>query len=376
MLTRLYLKNFKSHRETDLKLTNLNIWAGQNGVGKSSALQSLLLLRQSHQKNRLNEGLDLNKPLCDIGVAKDALYLSAKEKMISFEIDTDIEQHLYWQFNLRDLESTFIEAVKSPQFVEFSNLSLFNDYFQYLSAARLPPQKSYLRDDYAVKQKRQLSLEKGQGELIAHFLHNYRQMPIAFSNLRHPQFKAVSVLLNQTAVWERELCPNITVHVREIGKSFKITYTLRTDNKTVKNEFSAENVGFGVTYALPIIVAVLSAEKDSLLLFENPEAHLHPHGQAKLAELIALAAHNGVQIILETHSDHIINGVLVAMKNYQTTGRGIAHDKVKIYQFDRDETTHATHAIEVPVLEGGRILRPPTGFFDQIEKDLQTLMGF
>lgn len=129
MLTRLYLKNFKSHRETDLKLAKLNIWVGQNGVGKTSALQSLLLLRQSYQKNRLREGLDLNKPLCDIGFAKDALSRFAKEKTISFELDTDAGQQLSWQFQASAPESTFLRTAYAPDSIDFSTFSLFNTHF-------------------------------------------------------------------------------------------------------------------------------------------------------------------------------------------------------------------------------------------------------
>ena len=91
---------------------------------------------------------------------------------------------------------------------------------------------------------------------------------------------------------------------------------------------------------------------------------------------MALAAQNGVQIFIETHSDHIINGTLVAIKKYQDEQRGIARDNVRIYYFDRDETRHATESITVPVLEDARITYPPTGFFDQFKKDIKTLMGF
>lgn len=376
MLTRLYLKNFKSHRETDLKLANLNLWAGQNGVGKTSALQSLLLLRQSLKNHRIQDGLDLNKPLCYIGTAKDALYQEAEESLLTIQLDSNNPWTPCWQFKPDDLESTFIEAVKLPPGDEYRSNSLFTDYFQYLSSARLSPQEFYRPDDYAVKQEHQISLEKGQGELIGHFLHHYRDRPLRLPALKHPQSKAPAKLLHQTTAWERELCPDITVHVRKVGKFYKITYSLQADKASKKNEFSAENVGFGVTYALPIIVALLSTHQKSLLLVENPEAHLHPYAQSKLAELMALAAQNGAQIIVETHSDHIVNGVLVAAKKYQETGRGIAHDKVQIYQFNRDESIHATRTIEVPVLEGGRIKYPPKGFFDQISKDRQFLMGF
>jgi len=57
MITHTTIKNFKSHRETSLSLSCLNILTGLNGVGKSSVFQALLLLRQSYLKNRLHEGI-------------------------------------------------------------------------------------------------------------------------------------------------------------------------------------------------------------------------------------------------------------------------------------------------------------------------------
>ena len=73
MITKLKIANFKSHRNTNLNASNLTVLTGVNSSGKTSVLQSLLLLRQSFLKNRLSNALDLNDPLCFIGVAGEAL---------------------------------------------------------------------------------------------------------------------------------------------------------------------------------------------------------------------------------------------------------------------------------------------------------------
>lgn len=65
MITQLDIENFKSHRQTTLALGNLTVLTGVNGVGKSTIIQSLLLLRQTYRKRGFHLGLDLNKPLCD-----------------------------------------------------------------------------------------------------------------------------------------------------------------------------------------------------------------------------------------------------------------------------------------------------------------------
>ncbi len=78
------------------------------------------------------------------------------------------------------------------------------------------------------------------------------------------------------------------------------------------NQYRATNVGFGITYVLPILVAILSSRAGALLLIENPEAHLHPKGQAEMGALLARAASCGIQVLIETHSDHVLNGIRVA----------------------------------------------------------------
>ncbi|MCU0438981.1 MAG: DUF3696 domain-containing protein [Raineya sp.] len=367
----------KSHKDTNISLKNLTLLCGQNGVGKSSVIQSLLLLRQSYQKNRLQEGLELNKPLCEIGNAGDVFYQFAQNSILEIQIDFDKKDEFIWNFayNENKSSSTFLEILKESK-VDFEILkqkNLFSKSFQYLSAARLSPRESYPKDDYEVEKNRQISIEKGQGELVAHFLHHYQKEKVQFETLHnsHAQFND---LLSQTTAWEREISKNVNVKVENLGKGYEIRYSFDVEGNFPTNDFRAENVGFGVTYILPIIVAILSAPKDALIIIENPEAHLHPYAQAKLTELICLAAQAGIQIIVETHSDHIINGVLVQTKRYTSENKGVDKQNVKIWYFDRDEHNHSAKATEVEIMEGSRIAKIPLGFFDQIGKDLRFLM--
>lgn len=383
MIKELYIENFKSHLKTDLQLANLNIFTGGNGVGKTSIIQTLLLLRQSYQKDLLDKGIDLNKPLCEIGTVQDALNNSADKPCILFKLKID-EEVFEWkteEITEKNYASTFLKLIPNEKqnnlicFFDFQNIGLFNNYFQYISAARLAPQEYYDRDDYTVSYKRQISLEKGQAELIAHFLDTYGAEKVEFENLLHPSQKDKS-LMAQTSAWEKEITSNVDVFVNSVGKNFEIKYKFERSDGTTTKYFKAENVGFGVSSILPIIVAILSAKKGSVLIIENPEAHLLPYAQSKITELMALAAMNDIQLWVETHSDHIINGVLVAIKNFEENGRGVSHDRVKMFFVERDEKVHASKVIDIPVLEGGRLGQQPKGFFDQIDNDLEKLMGF
>jgi len=120
---------------------------------------------------------------------------------------------------------------------------------------------------------------------------------------------------------------------------------------------------------LPIIVAILKAKEGDLLIIENPESHLHPAGQSKIAELCAIASANGVQIIVETHSDHFLNGIRVATK------RGLMTPKQsKVYYFRKDKDELETKIDEINIDKNGGIDRYPKGFFDQFDEDLDKLI--
>lgn len=84
--------------------------------------------------------------------------------------------------------------------------------------------------------------------------------------------------------------------------------------KDPSSVFKPQNVGFGISYILPVLVTLLTAKSGSIIIIENPEAHLHPRGQAEMGRLIAETVARGVQVFVETHSDHVINGIRVSVK--------------------------------------------------------------
>ena len=135
------------------------------------------------------------------------------------------------------------------------------------------------------------------------------------------------------------------------------------------NPYRPTNVGFGLTYSLPIIVACLSTSEGACILLENPEAHIHPQGQVALGRLMSLTAATGVQVIVETHSDHILNGIRVAVKE------GVLRpDQATVHFFKRDHDT-GTAEVDTPRINPqGRLSFWPDGFFDQWDKSLDALL--
>ncbi|MBN2829859.1 MAG: DUF3696 domain-containing protein, partial [Candidatus Cloacimonetes bacterium] len=374
-ITKLKIENFKSHQNTELSTGALTLLSGVNSSGKTSVIQSLLLLRQSFKKGRLQAGLDLNTPLCDIGKGIDALYrFTDKNEIISFTIEVDLDQEYCFRFNVNGkYDDTFLPMLDNLSLEgQIIDLPIFTNNFQYLSAARWAGIDSYPLDSYAVETEKQLSLNYGQGELVAHFLDYYgekREFEIKSELLLHPDAESKK-LLAQTIAWEQEISPRLTLVPFKQGDKVTIEYGYKGAgiNQPTKN-LQAKNIGFGISYSLSIIVALLSAEPGSVIIIENPEAHLHPKGQSKLAELIALAAESGIQVIVETHSDHVFNGVRKAVAK-----KRIKIEDVKMHYFELDDSNTSMHT-DINLSESGRVLEYKKGLFDQFDDDLDVLLG-
>ncbi|MCE2717686.1 MAG: AAA family ATPase [Dolichospermum sp.] len=374
MLSSLTLKNFKPFENQSFSLKPLTLLAGLNSTGKSSVLQSLLLLRQSCLQDELLDrvGLVLNGDLVSIGTGQDALFKRAKEDLITLEIVMNNDNNIKgtWIFDC-DRQSDIMRLSPlmklSPDLAihrEIYNSGLFNDNFHYLKAERIAPRNYFQMSDFKVRQHQQIG---SQGEFTPHFLSINEYKKIPHTQLSHPSAQS-DILKSQVEAWLGEISPGTRVDI-ELHPGMDVVnlqYSYE-DN----NFYRSTNVGFGITYTLPIIVAILSATSDTLILLENPEAHLHPRGQSKMGELIALAASCGIQIILETHSDHVLNGIRKAVRHNK-----LEADKVQINYFERylKKGQPTTEIITPRIYPDGGIDKWPDGFFDQAEKDLMELL--
>ena len=129
------------------------------------------------------------------------------------------------------------------------------------------------------------------------------------------------------------------------------------------------HVGTGVSYIASVIVSALSCKKGSLFIIENPEIHLHPGAQSKLLEFLSFLAARGLQIIVETHSDHIFNGLRKSMKQ-----KRISAEQERVYFFKLDEH-YLSRPVFIKIDENGIIKNYEKGFFDQFDEDLDDLLG-
>lgn len=369
MIERLTLKNFKSIENEIFDLENLNLFSGLNGAGKSSIFQSLLLLRQSFDSHLLpGTGISLAGEYTQIGTGKDLLYVGAEKEVVSIHVEwADHELNLQFEYSeasdMQPLDNGASETSGTP-----FETALFTPQFQYLSADRISPRTTYEVSDYAVNQNRSLGIK---GEYTAHFLSVNGNRKISISALKHPAAATGSIIDNLNA-WMSEITPGTKVIAKlipEINQA-SLHYQFATATEMTK-QFRPENVGFGLTYVLPVMLAVLSAKRGDILMIENPESHLHPGGQSLMGRLISIAAYNGVQIFIETHSDHVFNGVRNAIKSNL-----IEQDCIQTFFLTRDQESHQHKAIVhcIPINGDGRVEYWPPGFFDEWEKSLDALL--
>lgn len=375
MITKLKIANFKSHKDTVLNLGNLTLLTGLNSSGKSSVIQTFLLLRQSFKKGRLSKGLDLNEPLCDIGKGFDALYQYANNsEIISFTWETSSNQKHLFSFDTHGkYDDSFLPVTEEIKLSnELLSLPVFSNNFQYLSAGRIAGIEFYPIDSFSVEEEMQISRNYGQGELVAHFLEYYgnnRNFNVSSDLLLHNSSRSKK-LIDQVIAWEQEISPRLSIKTEKIADKITIEFGYKGEDDTVPlSKIKSKNIGFGISYSLSIVVAILSASPGALLLIENPEAHLHPRGQSKLAELICLAAQSGIQLIVETHSDHIFNCIRKSINSGLLEKQNV---RVHYFQMSGQNTTVST---EIEISEKGRIANHVSGLFDQFDNDLDELIG-
>ncbi len=367
MITKLHVQNVKCFEDRTIPLNNLTLLSGLNGMGKSTVLQALLLLRQSHDGYGKITGLDLNGHLTSLGTGRDVLFEYAQTDEIGITFVDEQQTTFSWLFNV-DPASDVLMVQQSPEqsWQDLSQISLFNTNFHYLNAERLGPRSLFEMSDFQVRKLHQIG---AQGQYTAHFLALFGNKDIPIVKLQLDNARSLS-LQHQVEAWLHDISPGARLDIMLVptmdGVELRYSFTF---GKTVTSPYRATNVGFGLTYTLPVLVAILSSKPGALILLENPEAHLHPKGQSLMGELFARAAAAGIQIVVETHSDHVLDGMRVAVRQER-----IAPEKVTIHFFARHEDTGKHVVISPQIDRDGRIDEWPDYFFDENERNLEALL--
>ncbi len=342
MIERINVKNFKSLRDVTVNLKSINLLIGLNGMGKSSFIQVLLLLRQSHDQKL--KGLALNGSLVELGVAKDVFCESGDDKEgVVFEInDSSNGERVYtWNYHYHpDLTTSGLLKIKEIPKKPHEDVTFYSseDFFAkeiiYLSSDRISPKPFFYASDYEVSTRKNIGK---RGEYVAHYIDNFGSSPINETR-KHPKAPSLN-LLDNLEYWLRDISPGVRVSTNRDFESgiAKIRFSFLENDRFTSN-YSPVNVGFGLTHILPIVVSLLVSSSGSLLIVENPESHIHPKGQESLGVLINKAASDGVQLIIESHSDDLVQGIHASCINKEQVG---------FFYFRREEEEHITVIEEI-----------------------------
>ena len=365
MIEKINISNFKCFKNLELNLGALNLFSGQNGMGKSTVIQALLLLRQSHKHGYLQQKkVCLNGDYIQLGTGWDILHEYAEVDM-NFGYETIqlnvMENSKSLPIKIKYAKDSDVLYTVVPYGIR--GFSLFGS-FEYLNAERTSPQTIYPRSSFHTETMQQLGIH---GEFTVHYLSKYQDMSLSWDSCTGEE----KTLKGAVQYWLNDISPNIKIELQDVDSTdlSKIGYYFADKEKS--NTFRPTNIGFGVSYVLPVIVALLKAKRGSIVVIENPEAHLHPKGQRKMGELIAKCASTGVQIFIETHSDHVLNGIRIAVKKSI-----IKNTDVRLYFFSKSISRGGSESIvtEPKINESGKLDFWPEDFFDEWEKALDEII--
>lgn len=364
MLDRIRLVNFKCYRDAEIALAPLTVLSGMNAVGKSTILQAVNFMRQLSARHiEIPCGLvSTEGSLVSFGTVDELINVRAprdEETEVKIELHGDRAADCGFLSLSRlckdDPDSRSRLLVRGGSFPDGL---LFGADFLYLGADRLSPNEKFPFNES--DEQRALNLLGNRGEYAPWYLGLKTGIGLPNPDVRCPDSAPEQVgLEQQVGAW-----------MSRLGREVRIWPSLYEDIKVagVRFEFvegvpySPRNVGFGLTHSLPIFVALLSRPKGSIVLLENPESHLHPKAQVAMGEFISRMVSCGIQVIVETHSDHILNGIRLAVRR-----RILVPDQVGLDFMALDSQDGDVRPIVPRILPSGAINIWPEGFFDEYE---------
>jgi predicted ATPase len=404
VLTELRLENFKCFgAEIVVPTGNLNLLTGINAKGKSTALQALLVLHQSIDRAlagpRLLDRIELNGRYARLGAFREVqnsdrpksepihlgfefsgpgnttatthIYLQQSDDkarwagICKVEVEKIEENQVIFEKSLESLPGAFLTLDFREQgtsgAAEVALASGMNGLgrVHYVSADRLGPQ-----DFFGWSNETDFLSVGVRGERTAEVLYQWGQDQRTIADQRAREESETSLLTDQTSAWLSYVFDGGKVVVTAPHSTI-LTLEMNADGSARYHR--PVNVGFGYSYSLPIIVAGLIAQPGEILVVENPEAHLHPLAQSRLGEFLATVSRTGVQVFVESHSEHILNAFRLAVKEHW-----IEPDSLSVLYFRRHESEPI---VRVVVEADGSVPHWPDGFFDQRTHDFFRLFG-
>lgn len=353
---KLSIEGFKCFGErAEFHLNNLTLLTGANSAGKSTVIQSLLLdktISELKSTDKQLVDLDLNNPKYALELGK---YNDIVNSDNNYDYSPDSNNIV---FSINDAKAIIKEDdnIDSGKIVKVKvgdDFRLDVKQFIYLNAYRMAPQYEY-------KNSQQTDYCDCHGSNTGNVIQKHSNDNC--DKNRSLDFSGDKKWNIQLYEWISYIFPKVSIQI----------LLTSTESYQVKiHGYVATNVGFGITYALPILVSGLLVPEDGMLIVENPEAHLHAKAQSNMGYFLARMAAAGVRVVVETHSEHIVNGCRRMIVEGKTD---MSNEDMSIYFFQNQNGEK--NILEISMDEYGELSDFPEDFFDQVRQDMFQLMEF
>ena len=250
------------------------------------------------------------------------------------------------------LKDKYGEETCTKIFIDMSiNFQLINAFafslrkIHILGPLRVPPRRTYLYSGELAE------IVGSKGELA---LQNYAALTKRGKKEDIDKINSINNALYQLGFIKK-------IGVQKIGTRH---YEFWTQHKNSLLEANLADTGFGASQVLPVIVSLYTSPPGSVLLYEQPEIHLHPAAKAELGSIFAKACSPDKIIVIETHSDDLI----LRLQTEVAKGKLLKPEDVIIYYMKPDPSGHKV--ITIPLDEKGNFLAEwPKGFFEETYRE-------
>lgn len=387
-LQEISIRGFKCFRALDLPVVGLTVLSGFNASGKSTTLQSLLLMAQGLRTSPYAAHLPLNGPLVRLGTAGDVVARGFKGPVeFAFSSAADTARWSFRSYGSEGPEAddddergdrerlTLVAAPSGTTRSEHVSDDLrirprLRDNDPWLDALRdiifLGGTRNSQLDVYPSPDDAEpIHADVGfEGQYAAWWYARSADNEVPAAR-RHPEDQRITMRA-QVDAWLGYLFPGAEASAETVRGTALTKLVFRMGRSSDWSRPS--NIGYGLSYAFPLIVALLAARQGQILVVDSPEAHLHPRAQSRMGRMLARFASLGIQILVETHSDHVLSGIRLAVRD-----RLLDPKQVAIHFFS-GATGEADNGVVSPLIDiQGGLSAWPEGFFDQADNDLVEL---
>ncbi|NDV60254.1 DUF3696 domain-containing protein [Bacteroides sp. 519] len=329
MIQNIEIEGLKSIEQQELTIKPLTILTGLNSTGKSTVLQAILLVSKHITKNRTV--FDAHNILSSFQTLRN-IYKRSKEIKIELKISGEVIRLV-----LNDDDSVLIQANENQ------TLSELEKNLYYLSAGRIGPEEVARMDNQHIYCGE-------NGSYLFGTFEKEKSTPVAEKLIKETSSYTLSTQLNYWLSYILDIKLELNTEKRTEQST-----EVRFKSDGIPNLLPTQ-LGAGVSYLAKILILCLRAKPDDTIMIENPEIHLHPAAQSRLGEFFSFIAQAGIQLIIETHCEHLINKV-----QYEIFKKKIKAEDVAIY-YKKGITIPY---VEIVLNENGRFNDEfPEGFFD------------